>query len=80
MGDMILILPDYKRQFTVQTDCLKRGMGVTLSRRDEPGNEYPVIYLSKQLAGREQAYKVSELECRALVWAIGKLKPCLYLS
>ncbi|XP_071057618.1 uncharacterized protein [Onthophagus taurus] len=76
----VLKAPNYKRKFIVQTDCSKRGMGVTLSQRDDDNKEYPVLYLSKKLTEREQAYSASELECAALVWAVNKLKPDLYLT
>ncbi|XP_071057611.1 uncharacterized protein [Onthophagus taurus] len=76
----VLKAPNYKRKFIVQTDCSKRGMGVTLSQRDDDNKEYPVLYLSKKLTEREQAYSASELECAALVWAVNKLKPYLYLT
>lgn len=80
MGGRILKSPDYNQEFILQTDCSKRGMGVTLSQREPNGEEHPVLYLSKKLTEREQAYSASELECAALVWAVGKLKPYLYLS
>lgn len=76
----VLRAPDFNREFIVQTDCSKRGMGVALSQRDENNEEHPVLYLSKKLTDREQMYSASEMECAALVWAVAKLKPYLYLN
>lgn len=42
-------------------------MGVTLSQCDEQGYEYPILYFSKKLTEREQAYEASKLVCSTLI-------------
>lgn len=48
-------------------------MGAILCQEDSGGNERPVLYLSRKLSCREEAYSTSEKECACLVWAVQKL-------
>lgn len=48
-------------------------MGAVLSQREDDGKEHPVLYVSRKLSTREEAYSASEKECACLVWAAGKL-------
>lgn len=69
----VLISPDYSRQFVLQCDASNRGLGVVLSQINEKKEEHPVLYLSRKLTPREEAYSTSEKECLCIVWAIQKL-------
>lgn len=69
----ILRAPDYNRTFIVQCDASDRGIGAVLCQLDEGGREHPLLYISRKLTCREQAYCASEKECACLVWAIQKL-------
>lgn len=69
----VLAAPDYNRTFTVQCDASDRGIGAVLCQLDERGRERPILFISRKLTGREQAYSASEKECACLVWAIQKL-------
>ena len=46
---------------------------------DDGGQEHPIAYLSKKLLPRQSKYPTIERECLALVWAIQKLHPYLYV-
>lgn len=69
----LLWAPDYNRPFVVQCDASDRGMGAILCQRDGNGREHPILYISRKLTMREEAYCASEKECACLVWAIQKL-------
>lgn len=70
----ILRAPDYNRPFVLQCDASERGLGAVLSQRDESREEHPVLFISRKLSTREEAYSTSEKECACLVWAIYKLR------
>lgn len=55
-----------------------RGMGAALCQCDEAGAEQPIVYISRKLTVREEAYSASEKECACLVCAAQKLS--CYLS
>ncbi|KAK8769088.1 hypothetical protein V5799_014447 [Amblyomma americanum] len=69
----VLRSPDYTKGFVVQCDASERGMGVVLCQRDNGEVEHPVLYASRKLTCREQAYSATEKECACLVWAVQKL-------
>lgn len=69
----VLASPDFNREFVVQCDASNRGLGVVLSQIDQNGDEHPVLYLSRKLTPREEAYSTSEKECLCIVWGIQKL-------
>lgn len=74
----ILRAPDYSRSFIVQCDASNRGLGVILCQEDDEGEEHPVLYASRKLSSREEAYSASEKECAGLIWATQKLSCYLY--
>lgn len=69
----ILQAPDYNRPFIVQCDASDRGRGAVLCQHDEAGPEHPIVYITRKLSVREEAYSASEKECACLVWAAQKL-------
>lgn len=74
----LLWAPDYARTFIIQCDASDRGMGAVLCQRDDAGKEHPILYLSRKLTLREQAYSASEKECACIIWAIQKLACYIY--
>lgn len=68
----VLRAPDYDQPFFVQCDASDRGMGVVLCQK-EGDEEHPILYASRKLTTREEAYSASEKECACLVWAAQKL-------
>lgn len=69
----VLSSPDYSRTFVVQCDASDRGIGAVLSQTDDQGKERAVLFISRKLTTREEAYSASEKECACLVWAVQKL-------
>lgn len=69
----VLMAPDFSKGFIIQCDASERGMGAILCQKDSGGNERPVLYLSRKLSCREEAYSTSEKECACVVWAVQKL-------
>ena len=70
----ILKAPDFSKEFFLQTDASKTGLGAVLAQVDGQFREHPIVFLSRQLKPSEKNYTVSELECLAIVWAINKLR------
>jgi len=73
----ILKLPDLNKPFIIRTDASGTGIGAVLLQEYE-GKSFPVMYLNRKLKLRETRYATVELECLAIVWAIGKLKQYVY--
>lgn len=69
----VLTAPDFSKGFIIQCDASDRGMGAVLCQEDASGHERPILYLSRKLSCREEAYSTSEKECACVVWAVQKL-------
>lgn len=65
--DSMLVTPDTKTEFTLQTDASTTGIGAVLSQADSQGMLRPVAYYSRKLLKRETKYTITELECLAIV-------------
>jgi len=70
-----LAFPDFCRPFELHTDASTQGLGAVLVQREPDGTRHVVRYLSRALKPAEKRYSVAELECLAIVWATGKLRP-----
>ncbi|XP_031668019.1 uncharacterized protein LOC116359314 [Oncorhynchus kisutch] len=69
----VLQTPDFKKRFLVQVDASAVGIGAVLAQ-GEPGEELPVLYLSRKLLPRETRYSTIEKECLAIKWALDSLR------
>jgi hypothetical protein len=69
----VLVSPDFRKQFLVQTDASDTGLGAVLSQVVN-GEEHPVMYLSRKLTPAEKNYAIVERECLAIKWAVESLK------
>ncbi|GFX59717.1 retrovirus-related Pol polyprotein from transposon 297 [Trichonephila clavipes] len=59
----VLYVPDFKRQFILQTDASDTGIGIVLAQRSDRGEEHPILYLSKKFSDAEKVYCTTEKEC-----------------
>ena len=73
----VLHLPDFNKEFVLQTDACNEGIGAILLQEDS-GVKHPIAFISKKLLPRERNYSTIEKECLAIVWAVQKLQNFLY--
>uniref|UniRef100_A0A3Q1EX45 Gypsy retrotransposon integrase-like protein 1 n=2 Tax=Acanthochromis polyacanthus TaxID=80966 RepID=A0A3Q1EX45_9TELE len=69
----VLQSPDFTKRFLVQVDASAVGIGAVLAQ-GEPGEERPILYLSRKLLPREVRYSVVEKEGLAIKWALESLR------
>ena len=60
----------YTKDFLLETDASKEGLGVVLSQKEADGQYCPVAYGSQALTAHEKNYHSTKLEFLALKWAI----------
>ena len=73
----ILRLPNFDKQFVLQTDASDSGLGAVLLQEHD-GVNMPVMYISRKLNAAETRYSTIERECLALLWATKRLHVYLY--
>ena len=76
-SDCVLILPDFAKDFVLETDASNVGEGAVLSQWHE-GSLRPVAYYSKHLSRRERNFSVSERELLTVVLSIKNVHQMLY--
>lgn len=72
----ILAFPQKGKEFIVYTDASKVGLSGILCQVQD-GIEKVIEYASKKLTPTESRYHVTELECYAIFWSLGKFEHCL---
>ena len=70
MNSPVLAFADYTRDFLLETDTLKEGLGAVLSQKQNDGWFHPVAYSSQVLTTHKKNYHSMKLEFLALKWAI----------
>ena len=66
----MLASADYTKDFLLETDTLKEGLGEVLSQKQQDGQFHPVAYGSCALSTHEKNYHSMKLEFLALKWAV----------
>ena len=70
MHSPLLAFTDYNKDFLLETDASKEGLGVVLSQKQEDGWFHLVAYGSQVFTTHEKNYHSMKLEFLALKWAI----------
>ena len=60
----VLAYPDFSKDFTLETDASKLGLGVILSQDQKL---YPVAYASRSISNAEANYAITDLKTLAVV-------------
>ena len=68
----VLAVPDYSKQFVIETDASDAGFGAVLMQEG-----HPISYLSKPLRDRNRALSTYEKECMALLLTVEKWRSYL---
>lgn len=71
--DVLLVYPDYNKDFELTTDASAVALGAVLSQ-----NGRPVTMISRTLSAAEANYATKERELLAIVWALKNLRHFLY--
>ena len=70
MNSPALAFSDYTKDFLLETDTSKEGLGAVLSQKQDNGQFHLVAYVSQALTTHEKNYHSTKLEFLALKWAI----------
>ena len=62
MSSPVLAFADYMKDFLLQTDASKDGLGLVLSKKQEDGCYHPVAYGSWALTAYGKNYPSTKLE------------------
>ena len=73
----VLMIPDPRKDFTLETDASGFAIGVILSQEDSDGQLRPVRFVSRKMNDMEKNYSVHE-EMLAIFYALGKLRHYLH--
>ena len=65
----VIRIPDFTKEFRLQTDVSEYGLGAVLSQEDDPGDEHPIAYCSYKPLPTEQKYATIEKECLSIILA-----------
>jgi hypothetical protein len=68
----ILVLPDYKRLFILETDASVTGIGGVLTQQFSEG-KLPIAYASRRLTTAETRYPTRELEALSILFCCKRL-------
>jgi hypothetical protein len=68
----VLALPDFAKEFVLETDACATGVGDVLMQQG-----HPLAFLSKALGVKNQTLSIYDKECLAILMAIDRWKPYL---
>ena len=70
MSAPVLAYPDPNKEYLLETDASKLGLGAVLSQKQPDGRYHPVAFGSRALHGVEVNYHSTKLEFLAMKWSI----------
>ena len=70
MNSPVLAFADYTKDFLLEMDTSKEGLGAVLSQKQGDGQFHPVAYSSLALSTHQKNYHSTKLEFLVLKWAI----------
>ena len=70
MSAPVLAYPDPKKEYLLETDASKLGLGAVLSQKQLDGRYHPMAFGSRALHGVEINYHSTKLEFLAMKWSI----------
>ena len=70
MNSLVLAFADYTKDFLLEMDASKEGLGAVLSQKQEDGQFHLVAYGSWALSTHKKNYHSTKLQFLALKWAI----------
>ena len=70
MSSPVLAFADYTKDFLLEMDASKEGLGAVLSQKQAGGRFHLVAYGSQALTAHEKNYHSTKLEFLALKWAV----------
>ena len=68
----------FERDFTLETNASKCGLGAILSQYQDDNRLHPVAYTSASVSTSEAHYAISDLEILAVVWTVIHFRYYLY--
>ena len=74
----LLCYPDFDKDFVLETDASKQGLGAILSQYQIDHKLHPVAYASRSISSTESNYAITDLETLAVVWAVTHFRYYLY--
>ena len=72
MNSPVLVFTDYTKDFLLETDASRGGLGTVVSQKQEDGQLHLVAYGSWALTTHEKNYHSTKLEFLALKWAVAE--------
>ena len=66
----LLCYPDFDKDFVLETDASKQGLGAILSQYQVDHKLHPVAYASRSISSTEANYVITDLETLEAVWAV----------
>ena len=66
--------PNFEREFILECDASKTGLGSVLLQRDENHTPHVIAYASRTLIASERNFSVTRLELLSIIWSIRRFR------
>ncbi|CAM6094053.1 unnamed protein product [Calypogeia fissa] len=73
-GALVLITPDWGKDFHVYVDCSGFCIGSMLSQLDADGRDHPIYFASRQLSAPEKNYSGTHREALGVIYSCKKFR------